>query len=587
MNFFAKFFKRFFKIFSTFFYYKHLFNFLKNVNIKEKAVILKWIDNEFFTSDWNFIFKINKTSKKKGYIFYNPDYPLPSYEHVKTLILKEKPGFFILTGIYFSPSDKNLKKWYKGIYLSQLFDIAHKYNYLLYLNFLSDDTVEIFLFSNEYKEIFLKYFGRYNPLYKFAYYNENTGVFVIPEKGFYLNKKGLLSFKEYASFYILSLSSIPISLSFETYLTSNAPISVRVHFNMIRMKNIELNATSTSMEIKDVLINPFQGSGIQLLNLHPPENRQEISLKNIKVYFSKSDYNFFCKSLPFDKYQRHQIIKGIVEYFKSKKLIKPTGPILDIGGNPGYLKNFLPEFTITVIDEEPCDYIYQMPRSVFLKYRKYKKYFEVVCAIDVLEHIDINKRNKFLFEAFGYTRKFLILSFPVNKPEIKEAEKLLFEFEKEFFERENRFLKEHLSQPLPTVESVLDFCKKQNIPYKILPNAFLPRWFSMMLLNLIKEYTKEEFSAILEFNRKYNDLFYAFDNKNPSYRVVIILGRNVAQLELITYDLEKELEENKELQILNYPTKILDILDRPDLTNVKRWLEERKEILEKIENISF
>lgn len=577
--------RRFFRAYGSYKYYKHLFSFLKAVGIKEKTNIVRWKENHFFTCEWNSLFRLNPKSVNQGYIYYAPDFDLPRFMEIKHLILKDRPVFFIMTGRYVSPSDFSPHKGYQGLYLSQMYHLALKNKYFLYMRFPTDETVELMMMDISYSKAMKKYYPEYHPIFSYAKYDRYEPLYIVPEKGFNPYKPGLV-FQNFASLYLLTLTRYPIELTVQFILKSNAPINVRIHVNMTKIKDIQVKDTQTVVKLENIYLNPLQGHGIEILNRNDSDEDVEISIQKLNYSMKEMTFSKYCQLMPFDKFQRHQIIKNIIEFVRSKGMLSGTSQVLDIGGNPGYLHNFIPELDILVVDEDPCDFVHQMPANLFKRYKSFESGFDVVTAIDVLEHVSAKQRNAFLDSICKSSKKIIILSFPVNKPEIHEAEKLLYEFETQFLKHDNRYLREHLDQPLPRPESIIEYCVQRGISYKVMPNAYLPRWFSMMFLNLAKEYLGEDASSIQEFNRLYNEQFFESDNKNPGYRMVMILSKFEGEIDSLTEQMERD-PNTEELAYLNYPSDLISVFQEAGHEEIANWLTKNKETLEKVENILF
>ena len=87
--------------------------------------------------------------------------------------------------------------------------------------------------------------------------------------------------------------------------------------------------------------------------------------------------------------------------------------------------------------------------------------FEVVAALDVIEHIDKDKREIFVDELCRVSSDSVILSAPVASRENEAADRALFETVKAILKVEHRQLLEHLEKGLPEKEEISRMLKKR------------------------------------------------------------------------------------------------------------------------------
>src|SRR3989344_1075693 len=155
--------------------------------------------------------------------------------------------------------------------------------------------------------------------------------------------------------------------------------------------------------------------------------------------------------LPYDIYERHR---------KVGSLIEPNKTVLDIGGELNQLSQFCKPKKITVANLK--DSIEKS--DVAIKKNKLsfpKDSFDVVTAIDVLEHVPKKERLKFIDSLKLISKNIIIISFPLGTKNHIEYEK---EIEK-WLENKNQeitYLKEHISLGLPSEEEIREIIKNEN-----------------------------------------------------------------------------------------------------------------------------
>lgn len=143
--------------------------------------------------------------------------------------------------------------------------------------------------------------------------------------------------------------------------------------------------------------------------------------------------------LPYDIYERHK---------KVGSLIKKGESVLDVGGEMDHLNLFCKPSKIIVANLTSGDVIISKAGLPFKK-----NSFDVVCAIDVLEHIPKPKRLAFVKSILNVASDKVILSFPIGTPAHVKYEKEL----QNWLEKKGHnitYLKEHIKYNLPTLAEV-------------------------------------------------------------------------------------------------------------------------------------
>ena len=97
---------------------------------------------------------------------------------------------------------------------------------------------------------------------------------------------------------------------------------------------------------------------------------------------------------PFDQYQRYKITEEAINILRSPR---QKFKILDAGGHPGLINEFLLEDDTFVVDKLECD-IPNFQKADILDLPFSDGYFDIVTSVDVLEHIPPEKRERFLGE---------------------------------------------------------------------------------------------------------------------------------------------------------------------------------------------
>ncbi len=168
-------------------------------------------------------------------------------------------------------------------------------------------------------------------------------------------------------------------------------------------------------------------------------------------------------SLPFDQYQRYYALRKCVELIKESEGISCLN-LIDVGGHPGVLIDFLASDTVTIVDNQPCERPnYVQADACALPFED--AVFDVATTIDVFEHIPVAKRPAFLEELFRVSKEYVILAAPFSSKAVIAAEELLFEFVKktmgEDFAKVHP-LREHIEHGLPSQDLLQQTIEREN-----------------------------------------------------------------------------------------------------------------------------
>ncbi len=222
---------------------------------------------------------------------------------------------------------------------------------------------------------------------------------------------------------------------------------------------------------------------------------------------NKSSFSGNKRFLFYDVYERHK---------KIGSFIKSGETVLDVGGAANHLSQFAKPrkiVTANLSGMESSDMIIPGDKLPFKD-----DSFDVVCSIDVLEHIPQNQRAQFIKELKRVAKKRIILSFPIGTPEHEAYERQTQKW-LESKKKNVTYLKEHIRFHLPKEDEILKLTKNQKmaIVYSgdINVNKFLFRLF--MFDPEIKFVRKIIYWAKLAFNFATNQFFYLFlSNKKYS-----------------------------------------------------------------------
>jgi len=299
-------------------------------------------------------------------------------------------------------------------------------------------------------------------------------------------------------------------------------------------------------------------------------------------------------ALPFDQFERYKIIKDITAKLASKARLK----ILDVGGYPGLITDFLPDHDVTVVDILPSQKPYYVQASGDnLPFKDSS--FDLVCSCDTLEHVPKAKREAFLTELVRVTNNWLILCAPFADPRTELAEQILYAYVQKVLFTEFTTLKEHLDNGLPDLNETLAVMNSHGLQTVNFPSGYLYNWLPMMIIkhHLLSFPETEELHAKLD--KFYNINVASQDHGlEPSYRQVIIGAKQAEKNFLAGLIKEyrfKKPEEKAEfidrLEVFRLLADLLDVRLTRDMAILMKQTNEtnvqlKKELAEKEKQIN-
>lgn len=228
---------------------------------------------------------------------------------------------------------------------------------------------------------------------------------------------------------------------------------------------------------------------------------------------------------PFDQFGRYDMVRRAIELFTVRAEREPAKvSVLDVGGYPGLIRDFLPSHAITVVDmvdEEEDGYVKadgtEMPFA--------SDSFDIVTSTDVLEHIAASEREKYIAENLRVGKSLLILIAPFNHEPAPQFEQILAEYTAGSTGTEHRFLKEHIENGLPDEAVMENIIAKGGYSYVKIPNGYLYHWMIMMVARLNIDWLPNAVKVNALADRYYNSKWALRDNRAPAYRTAFIVSK--------------------------------------------------------------
>lgn len=343
------------------------------------------------------------------------------------------------------------------------------------------------------------------------------------------NKDHRLSFAPESSIYLLNTGAEPLSLEIELTVPLSGKFgSFRAQLDdrpigAIHLENVDQIRT---YHLENTLIS----SGGHHLRIFLENNLKEMPVQSIIISGRTVSHEHLVESLPFDLYQRYELVHRVLDrvYPKSLQGSPPDTHVVDIGGvmggadgHMGSLADFLPGWPVQISDVRSCDipiYVKSTPDNLPFAARS----CDVLLCLDVFEHIPPAKRSEFLLRLMEIPRQLLVIACPCFREDVLAAEEVLDEFIRCKVGYRHQFIAEHLEYGLPTQHEIEDAIRSRGLDFVSFPNGNIHRWLFMQLITF---YLSTMQSARLQerVNRFYNREFFILDNSEPSYRRAFII----------------------------------------------------------------
>jgi len=290
--------------------------------------------------------------------------------------------------------------------------------------------------------------------------------------------------------------------------------------------------------------------------------------------------------LSFSIYTRY---RSVVDHLERLRRSGERLNILEVGGRGNFLKLFLPNDDITVLDVDDSDednYIKGDGRHLPFADQS----FDIIVSTDVLEHIPPSDRSQYLTEQLRVGRRAVILSGPLYRPDVAELEKQSNNYYQAITGDEHPWLKEHVAYGLPQAEKVEALFKKHHYPYLKTTNQRVELWQKMVLIDLLVStaYTSEVAKAFTALSNWYNKKIFPYDREDGGYRTIYTVLLDGS--ELPTVETPTKFEEISPPELEHFYQLIFNLMEivqahyRQIITNKDRHIATIEELASQAEN---
>jgi hypothetical protein len=231
---------------------------------------------------------------------------------------------------------------------------------------------------------------------------------------------------------------------------------------------------------------------------------------------------------PFDQYQRHAITAAI-----ARAMGGATPPrVLDVGGHHfdfwfrprRPIAEFLPEAPSITVD---------LPRNPLPGYLCARGdalpfpggLFDLVCSVDVLEHVPPAARATVLGQVLRVSRRAAVVAAPFHSPAVERAEALVSAFIRDACGYEQGQLLEHREHGWPDLDETAAAFEQAGWHVRLFGYGSVWTWVLMMVDKHALQAVAGSKRAQIALDRAFNETRFAADHEPPCYRQFVVATR--------------------------------------------------------------
>jgi hypothetical protein len=231
--------------------------------------------------------------------------------------------------------------------------------------------------------------------------------------------------------------------------------------------------------------------------------------------------------VPFDQYQRYRITADLAGAAGDATL-----RVLDVGGHHSDfwgrvrrpIADFLPEAASVTLDVATNPLRgYVRGRGDALPFRAAS--FDLVCSVDVLEHVPPPARTQLADELMRVSARGIILAAPFRHPFVERAEAFVSDFILRTCGYAQGQLREHREYGLPDLFATVRDLSRDGWQVRLFPYGNLWRWTMMMVDKHAVSALSGSRGLQSRLDRHYNESWFAQDGALPCYRYFLVAAR--------------------------------------------------------------
>lgn len=228
--------------------------------------------------------------------------------------------------------------------------------------------------------------------------------------------------------------------------------------------------------------------------------------------------------IPFHQYQRYKMVEVILN---SIRVENQKFNILEVGANAHKnLEKFLPMDDIKYLDvalpeELLKDEKYILGDATKLDFKD--GHFDIVIALDVLEHVDSEKRFDFFSEINRVTKFGFIISAPFKDYGVESAEERVCDYFTAIYNQNVIWHEEHLASGFPDLNQFTTYLQKNmKIDYKLIKHGSIDLWERFMKMEFSAGTNANVDKYWQSINSYYNNVLFEKDFCDDCLRTFIV-----------------------------------------------------------------
>jgi hypothetical protein len=235
---------------------------------------------------------------------------------------------------------------------------------------------------------------------------------------------------------------------------------------------------------------------------------------------------------PFDQYQRYAITGAIARAMAAGGA---APRVLDVGGHHRDfwfrprrpIAEFLPEAPSVTIDLARTRLPgYLCARGDALPFAPGT--FDLVCSVDVLEHVPPPARGTVLAQAMRVSRRAVVVAAPFRHPALARAEAMVSAFIRDACGYEQGQLQEHREHGWPVLDDTAAAFEAAGWGVRLFGYGGLWQWVLMMIDKHAVQALGGSKPVQAAIDRAFNETRFATDREPPFYRHFIVATRSAA-----------------------------------------------------------
>jgi hypothetical protein len=232
---------------------------------------------------------------------------------------------------------------------------------------------------------------------------------------------------------------------------------------------------------------------------------------------------------PFDQYQRYAITTAIARAMGGT----PAPRILDVGGHHldfwfrprRPIAEFLPEAPSITVDLARSRLPgYLCARGDALPFPGGQ--FDLVCSVDVLEHVPPAARATVLAQAMRVSRRAAVVAAPFRSPVVERAEALVSDFIRDVCGYEQGQLQEHREHGWPDLDASAAAFEAAGWHVRVFGYGSVWTWVLMMIDKHALQAMAGSKRAQIALDRAFNESRFDADREPPCYRQFVVAARS-------------------------------------------------------------